>query len=250
MTRSSEPHPAQPAVDGTRGGGTDHLEVKVKHPVPTLPGSGAPGAREWRAGLGRERDRSEGHWLDRRALAIATELEDKETEARIRNSIALSAWQGGELDEAEKQYRKAAALIRCEQNKDELGVVLNGLGAVLTQQDQASEALTVLQEALAANREFRQDVAEADSLAALGAAARAVGDLSDASTWYQQCIERRRDLGDRAGEGWALQRLSEVSREAGESQQADAFAAAALAVGREIGDKSLQSLASEVQSPE
>lgn len=212
--------------------------------------SGAMAALERLAGLRRAPDRSEAHWLYRRALAIATELEDKETEARIRNSIALSAWQGGELDEAEKQYRKAAALIRCEQNKDELGVVLNGLGAVLTQQDQASEALTVLQEALAANREFRQDVAEADSLAALGAAARAAGDLSDASTWYQQCIERRRDLGDRAGEGWALQRLSEVSREAGESQQADAFAAAALAVGREIGDKSLQSLASEVQSPE
>ncbi|MCH7839504.1 MAG: tetratricopeptide repeat protein, partial [Planctomycetes bacterium] len=212
--------------------------------------SGAMAALERLAGLRRAPDRSEAHWLYRRALAIATELEDKETEARIRNSIALSAWQGGELDEAEKQYRKAAALIRCEQNKDELGVVLNGLGAVLTQQDQASEALTVLQEALAANREFRQDVAEADSLAALGAAARAAGDLSDAGTWYQQCIERRRDLGDRAGEGWALQRLSEVSREAGESQQADAFAAAALAVGREIGDKSLQSLASEVQSPE
>ena len=120
----------------------------------------------------------------------------------------------------------------------------------LTKQNEAGKALKILNEALATNREFGQDGAEADSLAALGAAARAAGDLADASTWYQQCVERRRDLGDRAGEGWALQRLSEVSREAGEGQQADAFAAAALAVGREIGDKSLELLASKLQSPD
>jgi tetratricopeptide (TPR) repeat protein/class 3 adenylate cyclase len=210
--------------------------------------AGAMAALERLAGLCRATDRSEAHWLYRRSLAIATELKDKETEARIRNSLAVFAWQGGELDEAEKQYRKAAGLIRSEQDKDELGVVLNGLGAVLTKQNQAGEALKILREALAANREFGQDGAEADSLSALGAAARAAGDLNDSSNWYQQCVERRRELGDRAGEGWALQRLSEVSREAGEARQANAFAAAALAVGREIGDKSLESLASEVQS--
>ncbi len=139
-------------------------------------------------------------------------------------------------------------MIRHDQNKDELGVVLNGLGAVLIKQNKASEARKILSEALASNREFEQAGAEADSLAALGAAARTAGDLTDASSWYQQCVERRRDLGDRAGEGWALQRLSEVSRETGEIPQADAFAAAALAVGREIGDKSLVTLASELQS--
>jgi tetratricopeptide (TPR) repeat protein len=207
-------------------------------------------ALERLAGLRRGQDPSDAHWLYRRALALAAELGDRETEARIRNSLAVSAWQSSDLDEAEKQYRKAAALIRCEANKDELGVVLNGLGAVLTRQNQETEALEVLGEALTSNRKFGQDGAEADSLAGLGAAARAAGKLADASSWYQECIERRRALGDRAGEGWALQRLSEVSREAGETQQADAFAAAALAVGREIGDKSLESLASAVQSPD
>ena len=207
-------------------------------------------ALERLAGLRRMPDRSEAQWLYRRSLAIANELEDRETEARIRNSLAVFAWQDGDLDEAEKQYRKAAALIRREQNRDELGVVLNGLGAVLIKQRQESDALKVLSEALATNREFGQDGAEADSLAALGAAARAAGKLADASSWYQECIEHRRALGDRAGEGWALQRLSEVSREAGEVPQADAFAAAALAVGREIGDKSLESLASKLQSPD
>ena len=74
-------------------------------------------ALERLAGLRRATDRSDAHWLYRRSLAIATELEDKESEARIRNSLAVFAWQDGELDEAEKQYRKAAALIRREQDK-------------------------------------------------------------------------------------------------------------------------------------
>ena len=210
---------------------------------------GAMVALERLAGLRRPADRSESHWLNRRALAIATELEDKETEARVRNSLAVFAWQGGELDEAEKQYRRAAVLIRREQNKDELGVVLKGLGAVLLKQNRVAEARKILDEALATNREFGQDGAEADSLAALGAAARAAGELAAASTWYQQCVERRRSLGDRAGEGWALQRMSEVSQEAGAMEQAGAFSAAALAIGRETGDKALESLASELQSP-
>lgn len=212
--------------------------------------AGAMIALEHLAGLRRSSDRADAHWLYRRALAIASELNDHESEARIRNSLAVFAWQGDELDEAEKHYRKAAALLRREQNREELGVVLNGLGAVLTRQNQQREALRILNEALATNREFGQDGAEADSLAALGAASRAAGKLDDASRWYQQCVQCRRDLGDRAGEGWALQRLSEVSREAGEKQQADSFAAAALAVGREIGDKSLESLAGGLQSPD
>jgi serine/threonine protein kinase/tetratricopeptide (TPR) repeat protein len=206
-------------------------------------------ALERLASLRRAADRSESHWLFRRALSLATELHDSETEARIRNSLALLAWQSGEIEEAEKQYGKAASLLRANQDKQELGVVLNGLGAILTQQGRAAEALSVLQEALASNRENGRDGPEGDSLSALGAAARVAGDLAGSSQWYQHCVEKRRQLGDRAGEGWALQRLSEVSEAAGQHQQASAFSAAALAIGRETGDKELESLASELQSP-
>ena len=114
--------------------------------------------------------------------------------------------------------------------------------------DRAAEALVVLEEAFAANREFAHVGAEADSLAALGAASRVSGDLEASCSWYQECVDRRREHGDRTGEGWALQRLSEVMRERGETQQSLAFSSAALAIGREIGDKALESLASELQS--
>ena len=206
-------------------------------------------ALERLASLRRATDQSESHWLYRRALSFATELSDKATEARIRNSLAVLAWQGGELGEAEKQYGMAAAIIRRDQNTQELGVVLNGLGVVLTKQDRATEALKILKEALETNREYEQDGAEADSLSALGAATRITGDLEKSSNWYQDCVECRRKLGDRAGEGWALQRLSEVSQESGDQQKADAFSAAALAIAREIGDEDLKSVARKLQSP-
>ena len=211
--------------------------------------SGMMVALERLAGLRRLTDRADAHRLFRRALSLATDLEDRETEARVRNSLAILAWQGGEIEEAEKQYSKAAELLRRDQNNEDLGVVLNGLGAVVTRQNRASEALEILTEALASNREHGQGGAEADSLAALGAAARAAGELTDSGSWYQQCVERRRELGDRAGEGWALQRLSEVSHDAGEREKAQAFSAAALAIGRETGDKDLESLAGKLQSP-
>ena len=209
---------------------------------------GAMVALERLASLRRGTDPSDAHWLYRRALSHATDLKDQVTEARIRNSLAVLAWQGGELGEAEKQYGKAAAILRRNSDKQELGVVLNGLGAVLTKQERAAEALKVLGEALATNREHDQEGAEADSLSALGAAALVAGEQAESSDWYQRCVEQRRKLGDRAGEGWALQRLSELSKEAGQTQQADAYSAAALAIGREIGDKELESLASKLQS--
>jgi serine/threonine protein kinase/tetratricopeptide (TPR) repeat protein len=205
-------------------------------------------ALERLAGLRRHADRSESHWMFRRALSLACELNDKWTEARIRNSLALLAWQFGELAESEKQYSKAAAILRNEDDRQELGIVLNGLGAVLTTLDRPSEAQKVLEEALATNREYEQASAEADSLAALGAAANAAGDLESAADWYQQCVEWRRKLGDRAGEGWALQRLGQVSRQAGDRQKAGAYASAALAIGRETGDKELETLATGLQS--
>jgi tetratricopeptide (TPR) repeat protein len=205
-------------------------------------------ALERLAGLRRSTDRSDAQSLFRRALSLATDLEDRETEARIRNSLAVLAWQGGEIEEAEMQYGMAADLLRRDQNNENLGVVLNGLGAVVTRQGRANEALEILKEALAFNREHGLGGAEADSLAALGAAARVAGDLTGAGSWYQQCVERRRERGDRAGEGWALQRLSEVAHDAGEGEKAQAFSAAALAIGRETGDKDLEMLAGKLQS--
>ena len=80
----------------------------------------------------------------------------------------------------------------------------SGLGAVLTRQDRGDEALKVLGEALATNREYDQQGAEADSLSALGAAALGAGELEESNDWYQRCVEQRRKLGDRAGEGWAF----------------------------------------------
>lgn len=127
-------------------------------------------ALERLASLRRTTDQSESHWLYRRALSFATELRDKETEARIRNSLAVLAWQGGELDEAEKQYGMAAAIIRRDQNTQEVGVVLNGLGVVLTKLDRAGEGW-----ALQRLSEVSREAGERQKADAYSAAAMAIG---------------------------------------------------------------------------
>ncbi len=176
------------------------------------------------------------------ALGMAIELEDVEAEARLRNSLAILAWNAGDLEDAAVQYRAAIDCIEKSGDREGLGVVLNGLGAVLTRQSGYEEAEEVLTRALEANRAAANPSREADTLSALGALSRATGDAVRAYDWYQDCLERRRAAGDRAGEGWALHRLAELSAEAEAADRAHGFASEALAIAQEIEDTTLEKL--------
>lgn len=187
--------------------------------------------------------------LHRRALELAIDLEDHAAEARVRNSLAISAWKRADFDGARREYEVAAERARSAESTESLGVVLNGLGAVLTRVGETGAARAALREALENNRVSGQIAREADSLSALGAAAHSDGDLTRAYDWYQQCLEKRRLADDRRGEGWALHRLAEVSLDAGTSERAGAFAAEAHTIAREIADEALERLASRIASP-
>jgi len=180
--------------------------------------------------------------LYEQGLQIAVALADVEAEARIRNSLALLAWRGGRLEEAAEQYRLANQSLSTSEGRRGRGVVLNGLGAVLSALGRHDEARDVLLEALDANQADEDPAREADSLSALGASARTEGDLTRAYDWYHQCLERRRVAEDRAGEGWALLRLSELSVEADAPERALSFQEDARAIAREVEDTELESL--------
>ena len=180
--------------------------------------------------------------LQEAALDMATALGDAAAEARIRNDLAILAWRGGDLEGASSQYEAAAKRLRSDDERDGLGVVLNGWGAVLAKLGRHADAQSVLLEALEANQRVEDVAREADSLAALGASFRASDDLTRAYDWYDQCLEKRRAANDRAGEGWALHRLAELSVEAEAPERAEAFAAEALTIAREIHDTELEAL--------
>jgi serine/threonine protein kinase/tetratricopeptide (TPR) repeat protein len=184
--------------------------------------------------------------LQSSALDLAVRLEDHAAEARIRNSLAITAWKSGDLAEARREYENAADLLRASDRSDGLGVVLNGLGAVLTRLGEHTAAEAVLREALEANRAFEQADREADTLSALGAVARAEDDPARAYDWYQLCLDLRRGTGDRTGEGWAMYRLAELSEAAGTSERAGVFTIEALTIAREIGDEALIKACSEL----
>ncbi|MCH7565130.1 MAG: tetratricopeptide repeat protein, partial [Gemmatimonadetes bacterium] len=178
--------------------------------------------------------------LQEAALDLATRLGDGAAEARIRNSLAILAWRGGDLEAACSQYEATAECLRSGDEPDGLGVVLNGWGAVLTKLDRHAEAQSVLLEALEANRAVENVAREADSLAALGASFKASHDLTQAYDWYQECLDKRRAAKDRAGEAWALHRLAELSVEAEAPERAVTFAAEAFTIAREIHDTELE----------
>ncbi|GMR13000.1 MAG: hypothetical protein BMS9Abin29_1195 [Gemmatimonadota bacterium] len=184
--------------------------------------------------------------LQNAALEMATNLGDGAAEARIRNSLAILAWRGGDLEGACSQYEATAECLRRDDEQDGLGVVLNGWGAVLTKLGRQADAQSVLLEALEANRAVEDVAREADSLAALGASFSASDDSTRAYDWYQQCLDKRRAANDRAGEGWALHRLAELSVEAQASARAEEFAAEALTIAREIHDTELEACCARV----
>ncbi len=178
--------------------------------------------------------------LHEEALDVATRLGDGAAEARIRNSLAILAWRGGDLEGACSQYEATAKCLRSGDEPDGLGVVLNGWGAVLTKLGRHSDAQSVLLEALEANRAVEDVAREADTLSALGASFSASDDLTQAYDWYQRCLDKRRAAEDRAGEGWALHRLAELSVESEAPERAETFAAEALTIALEIHDTELE----------
>ncbi|MBT8335167.1 MAG: tetratricopeptide repeat protein [Gemmatimonadetes bacterium] len=184
------------------------------------------------------------------ALTLATDLGDVEAEARIRNSLAITAWKRGELDEAAREYATAAARLRLTEERPGLGAVLNGRGAVLTHLGRYDEAQAVLDEAREINEAAGDLERGADSFAALGALAREQNDVTRAFDLYESCLEHRRLSGDRVGEGWALHRLAEISTLAGAPDRAATFSATARAIARETRHSPLERACAKLASPD
>jgi tetratricopeptide (TPR) repeat protein len=176
------------------------------------------------------------------ALETAREVEDRETERRVLNSLALLAWRQGRLEVAATRFEAAAACPGAPEIPGVFGVIANGWGAVLTELERYDEAREVLLRARDANREAGDRAREADSESALGGVSRSTGDLTRAFDHYEACRDLRRAVGDRPGEAWALYRLAQVAARAGSDGRAADLYGAALEAARGTGDTELTAL--------
>jgi tetratricopeptide (TPR) repeat protein len=181
------------------------------------------------------------------ALALAQEAGIPTAEARIRNSRAIAAWRRKDLEAAEAEYREGLERLRQAGEEEGLGVVLNGLGAVLNHRSHPIEARTFLLEALDINRRRDRPGLVADGLVALAAGARSEGNDVQARTWYEDALEARRSTDDRAGEGWVLLRLAELSGAASPTEQTSEFLSEALEIALEVEDAELEAACRRLQ---
>lgn len=175
------------------------------------------------------------------ALALATTLGDRRTEAALLNTLGILAWEQARFGESLRYYERALQLMRELGDRVHEPLMLNSLGVVLGQLKRYEEARTVLEESVTLSRESGELQLEAHALAALGDVCRASGRLSAALEWFEQSRALRPQLGDRKGEGWVLHRLAETRAAMNDDSGAQDALAAATAIAAECDDPELAS---------
>jgi tetratricopeptide (TPR) repeat protein len=101
------------------------------------------------------------------------------------------------------------------------------------------EARTVLEEALAVNRQAGERLLEAHTLAALGDVARTAGRWDAALDCFGESLSIRQAIDDRRGEGWILHQLARTRLLMGDVAGAEALSDRAARIAAESGDAAL-----------
>ncbi|MDR7481728.1 MAG: tetratricopeptide repeat protein [Armatimonadota bacterium] len=161
----------------------------------------------WRRG---ELEASEA--ANRRALAIATDLQLPRLRGRALNNLGLLAWNRGQLDRAVELYSQAYAVFEQTEDLPEMGRVLNNLGLIRRTQGFYDEALAVLAKALRIRErqgDLRGRSATFDELARVHLA---LGHLDEAADAAGRAVADAQAAGDRGREAIAQVTLGRVRR--------------------------------------
>ena len=143
----------------------------------------------------------------------------------------------GQLSKAKINYQTALGLHL--EVGDKLGEanVLQGLGDVLTHQNNHAEARERYEQALALYREFGDKLGEANDLLGLGGVLYMQDDYNGAREKCEQALALHREAGDKLGEANGLLRMSKVLLMQGDYKGARENCERALVLHREEGSK-------------
>ncbi|QFU86954.1 tetratricopeptide repeat protein [Amycolatopsis sp. YIM 10] len=140
---------------------------------------------------------------------------------------------GGYHEDALMLHTHASAFAEAGERTDPLTLIGLGYWRV----GRSKEALSYLEEALAAARESGNRNTESYVLNTLGLVCRALGRFADALAYLEQALELARETGDRTSEGLVLVVLGAACRGMGRYRDAARYLELALAAARETGDR-------------
>jgi predicted ATPase/DNA-binding XRE family transcriptional regulator len=157
--------------------------------------------------------------------------------AKALNGAGALALAQGNNGEAVSLLQESLALQR--EAQDELGIVgaLNNLGMVAIQIEDYSQAVLLLEEGLAICRKLGDKARAATVIGNLAVAVHQLGDLERAEPLLEESLALRRELGHQRGVAVALGSLAELARGRGDVAKTRALYAESLVLHNELKDK-------------
>jgi predicted ATPase len=174
---------------------------------------------------------------DEEGLAIARELEDKESIPSFLDNLGIMARQHGDYASARSLYEESLALKRVIGDKRGIAMSLDALGILSRQQGDFTLGRSLYEESLALRREIGDKQGIAFALSNLGNAFQTEGDLPRARSLLEESLALRREIGDKRGIAISLNNLGTVAQLQGSYSEARSLLEEGLALVRELGDK-------------
>jgi tetratricopeptide (TPR) repeat protein len=182
------------------------------------------------------------------ALDLAEELEDRNRQGDLLNTMGIIEWQQGRYKKALSYYERALKIFQELDDQVHQGVVLNSLGVTLTKLNHYEEALNRLEEAYKLHCQTKDVLLQGHALAALGEVHFEMGNPDEALHNYEMSLKARQDIGDRKGEGWMTYYLARVHVLQGAKGRARECVNQASRIAKECNDGKLKEICNEFEN--
>jgi len=185
-------------------------------------------------------------WLDRlesehdnlrAALSSAEEYGEVEIGLRLGAALWRFWLTRGHMREGRERLERLLALPGAGARTSARAKGLHGLGTIILEISDFSQARPVLEESLSIWRALGDKKGMAAALNNLGWVACQIGDFATARSLSEEALGRNRELGEKRGISVALNNLGVIALYQSEYAAAIALAGESLALRREIGDR-------------
>lgn len=181
--------------------------------------------------------------FDRKALALARELTDRQMERILLDNLGYDHFVLGDVHRAIALAQEALVIQRSLPNNVTIGQTLQNLGQYYSTIGRFEESSAYLEDALRAAKEANDVRLEGNCLGNLGRTREALADTTRAIDLFGQALEIAQDSKDTAAEGNWLAHLARCYAETDQFQEASVCAEQAGEIGLRIGAKRTRSLA-------